>query len=84
MNSAIINKPNNTNGIIGILINQKASMENKLNPANPNIIVRLLPTLSLYQPKKNTAGIMINIVTILNIEPIVPPKLMVELRKEGI
>ena len=80
----MINNPSITNGIIGILINQNASTENKLNPAKPNIMVRLLPTLSLYQPKKNTAGIITNMVMVLNMDPIVPPKLIVEFKNDGI
>src|SRR5699024_3097038 len=84
INSAMINKPKITKGNIGILINQKANTENKLKPTKPNIIVRLLPILSLYHPKKNTAGIMSNMVIVLNIEPIVPPKLIVVFKNEGI
>src|SRR5699024_11503133 len=80
----MINNPITTNGNIGILINQNASTENKLNPTKPNIMVRLLPILSMYQPKKKTAGIISNIVIVLSIEPIVPPKLIVAFKKDGI
>src|SRR5699024_12254142 len=74
INNAMINKPKITKGNIGMLINQNANTENKLKTAKPNIIVRLFPILSLYNPKKNTAGLLHNIVIELNIDNIVPHK----------
>src|SRR5699024_973644 len=83
MNKAIINRPIIIIGIEGILINQNATTENKLKPIKPNNIVFLLPTLSLYHPKKNTAGIIAAIVTVLNTLLIVPPKSIVPFRNDG-
>ena len=80
----MIKRPIITTGIDGIVISQNAKIENKLNPASPNIVVRLLPTLSLYQPKKKTAGIMSAMVIVLNIDPIVPPRLIVVFKNDGI
>ena len=78
----MINSPKITIGIEGILINQKANTENKLNPINPNKMVFLFPTLSLYQPKKNTAGIIAAIVNVLNKLLIVPPKSKVPFKND--
>ncbi len=83
INSAIIKRPIITTGMDGIVISQNAKIENKLNPASPNIVVRLLPTLSLYQPKKKTAGIISAMVIVLNIDPIVPPRLIVVFKNDG-